>query len=65
MKSMQGSQVVGRNCTTVTFTVLSGNCFKDMILDLTVNNFNVSEWTYLNFIHAIFPISKNQYYPTQ
>ena len=40
MKSMQGSQVVGRNCTNLSFTILSSNRFEDMML--TVDKFNVS-----------------------
>ena len=39
MKSMQESQVVGRKCTNLSFTILSGNHFEDMML--TVDKFNV------------------------
>jgi len=56
MKSMQGTQVVGKNCTNLSFTILSGNRFEDVIL--TVDKFNVPEWTYLNFIQDMFPIFK-------
>ena len=54
MESLQGTQVVGRNCTNLTYTIASSNHFEDMIL--TVDKFNVPEWTYLNFITDIFHI---------
>jgi len=39
MKSVQGSQVVGRNCTNLSFSMLSSNRFEDMML--AVDKFNV------------------------